>query len=182
MDRPTASELTARMVGIGMLFVAKPAERPQIEKTLLLASEAAMVDDDFRVLDVLVNWLGVHCRYVNADRLFRIVKPHESVRVQAFWAAMAQRHATDHRLSRFAKLHTGDRIDVLSTRATEFQVGRHGEHERFSPTWLHVGAGGMARRRGRWDRAGWKMTGVSTPGRVQICALMVPASKWMPPA
>ena len=66
---PEPDALTAAMVGIGMGFAAPAARAPNIEDTLLFASVAAMEQHDLRVLAVLVTWFGVHCPFVNADRL-----------------------------------------------------------------------------------------------------------------
>ena len=140
MNKVSDAELTARMVAIGMVFAAKPAEHSVIERTLELASKKAMQEDDFRVLDVLVNWLGVHSRYVNADRLFRLIKGNQSERILAFWTAIAQWKATDSRFTRFRKLYSGIRVDLLSPQATQFQVSRHGEDERFEKTCLRIPA------------------------------------------
>ena len=57
--RPTREVLTARMVGIGMLFAAEPAECPSMEETLVFASEEGM-EADLRVLGVLTTWMDVH--------------------------------------------------------------------------------------------------------------------------
>ena len=87
--KPSAAELTARMVGIGMNFASTPRKNADIESTLVYASAVGMDDSDFRVLAVLTTWLGIHSAHVNADRLVRLVNQHPSARVQAFWAAIA---------------------------------------------------------------------------------------------
>lgn len=89
-----------------------------------------MEDHDFRVLDVLVTWFGVHAPFVNADRLTRLVALQSSPRVRALWAALAAWQGKDRRFSRLAALHRGSRIDVLPT-GSDFQIRRHGEDSRF---------------------------------------------------
>ncbi|HRC57514.1 MAG TPA: hypothetical protein PKU97_16385, partial [Kofleriaceae bacterium] len=86
---PTPSELTARMVGIGMNFAAAAEAGADIESTLLHAAVLGMDEGDLRVLAMLTTWLGVHHSYVNADRLVRLVAAQPSGRVRAYWAAMA---------------------------------------------------------------------------------------------
>jgi len=139
-DLPVGKELTAAMVGIGMLFAAKPAKEPNIEDTLLAASAEAMDRDDLRVLAVLVTWLGVHHPRINADRLIRAAQAQPSIRVRAFWAAAARWLQTDRRLARLRELHHGSRIDLLRA-GTDFQIARRGEDPRFAHGPLRVPAG-----------------------------------------
>src|SRR5450432_1159843 len=89
-DLPVGKELTAAMVGIGMIFAAKPAKQPNIEDTLLAASVEGMDRDDLRVLAVLVTWLAAHHAWINADRLTRAVQAQPSDQVRGFWTAVAQ--------------------------------------------------------------------------------------------
>jgi hypothetical protein len=97
---PTADAITARMVGIGMMFAAKAESDADIESTLLHASVLGMVEGDLRVLAVLTTWLGVHHAHVNADGLVRLVGAHPSERVRAYWAAVAMWLKKDRRLAR----------------------------------------------------------------------------------
>ena len=50
---PSHDELTADMVGIGMLFAARPSSEPNIEDTLVYASIEGMDGEDYRVLSIL---------------------------------------------------------------------------------------------------------------------------------
>jgi hypothetical protein len=134
-------ELTAAMVGIGMMFgAAAPAHAPNIEDTLLAASIEGMDRDDLRVLAVLVTWLGAHHPRINADRLIRAVLAHPSDRVGAFWAGIGEWLAKDRRLARLCQAHPKPRIDLLRT-GTDFQIGRRGEDQRFRHGPLRVPAG-----------------------------------------
>jgi hypothetical protein len=135
---PAGSDaLTSAMVGIGMNFAAPAVVDPNIEDTLLFTSIEAMDHGDLRVLSVLVTWFGVHSRWVNADRLAKIVSDHDSERVRALWSALARCQAKDRRFAHLAKVYGGPRIDVLST-GTEFQLRRHGEDPRFEGSALRV--------------------------------------------
>ncbi len=133
------------MVGIGIRFAAHPLPGANIEDTLLFASEAGMVNDDLRVLSMLVTWFGVHAPWVNADRLVRIVRDHRSPRVRTLWSALASWQARDRRFSRLVPSHQGPRIDLLRV-GTDFQLHRHGEDERFKGTPLRVPAGVLRNR------------------------------------
>lgn len=126
----SGDELTAALVGIGVQLAAAPAADPNIEDTLMAASIEGMERDDLRVLALLVQWLGVHHQWVNADRLVRLVREQESRRVRAFWAACGRWLKKDRRLARLARLYRGARIDALPT-GTAFQVRRRGEDPRF---------------------------------------------------
>jgi hypothetical protein len=136
---PEADALTANMVGIGMNFGATPNPDANIEDTLVYASDDGMEKTDFRVLAVLITWLGIHAERVNVDRLAKIVRAKSSPRVRAFWSAVGRWLRKDRRLARLAAVYRGPRVDLLST-GTDFQVRRHGEDPRFERTPLRVPA------------------------------------------
>jgi len=153
--RPSAEELTARMVGIGMSFAVEPEHDADIELTLVHAAEVGMEDGDLRVLSILTTWLGMHHRYVNVDRLLRAVDDHESGRVRAYWSAIGSWLATDRRFARLERLRKRTRVNVVCS-GTEFQLTRRGEDERFVGSNLRIPAGVLR------DRA----TDVLTPTRL----------------
>jgi hypothetical protein len=134
---PAGEVLTAAMVGIGLNFAAAAAKDPNIEDTLIFASMEAMERDDLRVLSLLVTWFGVHCSWVNADRLTKLVLGLPPGRERALWSALARWQAKDSRLARLAKAYRGARIDLLRE-GTAFQIQRHGEDPRFLDTCLRV--------------------------------------------
>lgn len=142
---PTAGELTARMVGIGMNFAANAQTDADIESTLLHASVLGMDEGDLRVLALLTTWLGVHHTHVNADRLVRLVGAHPSERVRAYWSAVATWLMKDRRLARLAGAHEGAPIELLPT-GTAFQMQRRGEDERFTGSKLRVPKGTLRDR------------------------------------
>src|SRR3990172_13362368 len=82
-------QITEAMTSIGMVFAARRAPAANIEDTLVAASERGLLRDDLRTLAILVTWLGVHTRMINADRLRRPIEDHEARRVRAFWSAFA---------------------------------------------------------------------------------------------
>lgn len=122
--------LTSAMAGIGMNFAAKADHDANIEDALYFASIEGMENDDLRTLAVLVDWLEEHSRWVNADRLYRLISNHDSDRVRAFWSAVAQWQEKDRRFARMGNLYKRPRIDLLKT-GTDFLVDRHGEDDRF---------------------------------------------------
>ncbi|MBI1944507.1 MAG: hypothetical protein HYS27_02355 [Deltaproteobacteria bacterium] len=132
-------ELTEAMTGIGMSFAARANYDANIEDTLLAASEQGMLHDDLRTLAMLVTWLGVHARLINADRLARLVDAHQAPRVRAFWSAIALWQKKDRRFARLITRYDGERVDLLSV-GTDFQVRRHGEDPRFEGSALRVPA------------------------------------------
>ena len=131
--------LTAAMAGIGMRFAARPDPEANIEDTLLFAAEAGMLQDDLRVLSLLVTWWGIHSRWVNADRLTRVVAAQEHRRVRAFWSAVASWMGKDRRFSRMQRIHQGPRVDLLAA-GTTFHISNQGEDPRFEGTALRVPA------------------------------------------
>jgi hypothetical protein len=143
---PAAEQLTARMVGIGMTFAAKPEANADIESTLLHASVLGMDEADLRVLAVLTTWLGVHHTHVNADRLVRLASDAPSKRVRAYWAAVATWLEKDRRFARLASAYDGAPIGLVPT-GTDFQIKRRGEDERFAGSKLRVPKGTLRDRR-----------------------------------
>lgn len=125
-----SNDLTSAMAGIGMNFAAKPDHDANIEDALYFASIEGMERDDLRTLAVLVTWLETHARWINADRLYRLIAHHDSDRVRIFWSAVAKWQEKDRRFARMGKLYKGPRVDLLKT-GTDFLIRRHGEDERF---------------------------------------------------
>lgn len=140
-----SSELTARMVGIGMNFAAEPQVGADIETTLLHASELGMDEGELRVLSVLTTWLGVHHAHVNADRMVRLVGESPSPRVRAYWASVAAWLEKDRRFARLASGYDGAAVDLLPV-GTDFQLKRRGEDERFAGTKVRVPRGTLRDR------------------------------------
>ena len=138
--------LTAAMVGIGMLFAARPMMNPNIEDTLLAASIEGMDHDDLRVLAILMTWLEVHSAWINVDRLTVIVRQHTGRRVQAFWSAVALWLGKDRRFYRLAKVYDGPTL-VLLTTGTDFHLRRSGEDPRFAGGPLRLPAGILRERK-----------------------------------
>jgi len=128
-----------------MRFAATPNWHANIEDTLVSASVEGMENDDLRVLAVLVEWLGVHHAWVNADRLIRAVREQDAQRLRAFWAAVGQWLDKDRRLRRLTETYHGPRLDVLRV-GTEFQIKRRGEDARFTGTVLRVPEGSLRDR------------------------------------
>lgn len=143
--RPESSELTARMVGIGMSFAAEPQIGADIEVTLLHASELGMDEGELRVLSVLTTWMGVHHAHVNADRLARLVVESPSSRVRAYWASVAAWLEKDRRFARLASGYEGAPVDLLPV-GTDFQLKHRGEDERFAGTKVRVPRGTLRDR------------------------------------
>jgi hypothetical protein len=135
----TGSKLNKALIGIGMCFAGKGQRNPNIENTLIAASIAAMEDSDYRLLSVLTYWIGIHFPWINADRLYRILKTIESGKVICYWSAIGTWLSSDRRFLKFQKLYKGKILDLLET-GTDFQISRHGEDERFTGSKLRVPA------------------------------------------
>jgi hypothetical protein len=144
---PGSDILTSAMVGIGMLFAADGLSNPNIEDTLMGASIEGMGKDDLRVLAVLMTWLEVHSRWINADRLTYLVVAHPEARVKAFWSAVGRWLSKDRRFARLVQGHQGAAVDLLAT-GTDFHLRRAGEDPRFAGSALRVPAGVLRDRKG----------------------------------
>ena len=132
-------DVTALAVGIGMNFATHAKSQPNIEDSLLAISSEALRSEDWRLLSVLVTWLGTHIARVNADRLIRLVELQEDPRVRALWFALARWQRKDRRFARLASKRTRQRLPLLAV-GTEFQINRHGEDPRFEGSALIVPA------------------------------------------
>jgi hypothetical protein len=124
-------QLSSAMVGIGMNLAAAPMRDANIEDTLLAASVEALENEKRRTLAILMTWFGIHATWVNADRLYRIVKTQDSSLLHAFWSALARWKGKDRRFSKMARLHQGPPRELLS-KGTAFHLSRHGEDPRLA--------------------------------------------------
>ncbi|MBM4370707.1 MAG: hypothetical protein FJ098_03590 [Deltaproteobacteria bacterium] len=139
-EEPGDQELTSALAGIGFRLAADPRWGTNIEDALYHGSVAGMEHDDLRVLSILVKWLEVHAKRVNADRLVRLAAASPSVRVRAFWAAVGTWLGKDRRFARLPDLHHGKRVPPLAASA-DFHLRRAGEDGRFQGSALMVPAG-----------------------------------------
>jgi hypothetical protein len=133
------------MAGIGMNFAADGNFAADIEPTLVHASALGMDDSELRVLSLLTTWMDVHHAHVNMDRLVRLVKVHPSLRVRAYWSAIATWLSADRRFARLARVHRGGAVDLLSV-GTDFQLARRGADERFAGSKVRVPRGALRDR------------------------------------
>ena len=144
---PLSGDLaTAAYVAIGMGLEAAPSPSPpNIEDTLWVASREGMEGGDARVLGLLVDWIAIHGDFINADRMTRLVGLQTSVRIRAFWTAIAQWRAKDPRFARLRALHKGPPVDFLPV-GTDFGIARRGEDPRLAGSALRVPRGALRER------------------------------------
>ncbi len=130
--------LTSDLVGIGVRLASRaPNKEPNIEDTLVAASIEGLALEDYRVLALLVDWMGIHSDRVNVDRLTKMIQLVQGPRLTAFWAAIAQWRRQDWRFRKLQAIYNGHRVD-LSTEGGDFQIKRYGEDVRFADTVLRV--------------------------------------------
>lgn len=134
---PNHAELTRDLIGIGLQLSGEGNPAAFIEETLVYGVAEAFDAQDFRLLSLIVTWLGVHSDYLHADRLIRSVNEHPSSRVRAFWRGFAEWKSKDRRFRALRKCYDGPRVGVLPV-GTAFQIQRHGEDPRFQSTVLRV--------------------------------------------
>jgi hypothetical protein len=127
-------QLTAAMVGIGMQFSHDRTYEANIEDTIVSASVPGVIGTNFRVLGVLVVWLGVHYPWINVDRLTRIVEQLDNKRLVAFWSAVGQWLKSDNRFGRLAKLYKGERVVLGISGPGSYPYQKYGEDPRFAGT------------------------------------------------
>lgn len=155
---PTGAALDAMLAGIGCAVAVDPLRDANIEDALLGAVAVGMEEDDLRRLGLATQWIAVHVRAINVDRLVRAVPLLPGERSRAFWAAIAAWHAADRRWKRLAGRR--ERADLLRV-GSDFQLQRRGADPRFAAGIVRVPAGTLRERPGdvldpaalaRWHR------------------------------
>lgn len=135
---PAGDALTSQLVSIGFRFAADPAkDEPNIEDCLIAASVEGL-RGDLRTLGLLVDWVEVHMKQVNADRLSTILKRISEPRLSAFWGSIAKWKKSDSRFDKVYRLYRGPRIPLLDEEAMAFHLKRDGEDPRFHNTKLII--------------------------------------------
>ena len=142
---PDPETLSSMMAGIGMNIAANPDRYANIEDTLYFTSIEGMDHDDLRTLSLVTQWLSVHLRRINADRMIHLISACPSERVRCYWKAVAVWQAKDRRLARLQFVYRGSRVDLLPA-GTDFQISRRGQDLRFANGPLRTPAGMLRER------------------------------------
>jgi hypothetical protein len=140
---PSGEVLDAMLAGIGCGVSATPMRNANIEDTLLGAVVSGMEGDDLRHLGLAVQWITLHARAINADRLVRAIPLLPGERSRACWAAIACWHQSDRRWQRLADRQ--EPIELLRV-GNAFQMQRRGPDSRFAGTSLLAPAGTLRER------------------------------------
>lgn len=123
-------ELTSAMAGIGIHLSTKPLINPNIEDVLISASIEAL-NEDWRTLSLLVDWIFKHSTVINVDRLTRaITELKKDTLLIAFWSTIAKNLHGDIRFKRLASLYKGQKF-LLGASSGELFLKRNGPDERF---------------------------------------------------
>lgn len=140
LEFSTGEKLTSDLVGIGFRLAAPPPTlEPNLEDTLVAASIEGIVRDDFRVLALLVDWIGIHVERINVDRITKLVAALPHKKVKAFWAGIAHWQSTDPRMKKLLRVHPKQRVDLYAD-GGDFLIQRSGEDERFVGSPIRVAA------------------------------------------
>ncbi len=134
-----SDELTSALISIGIKLKGKRRSKYYIiEDVIFSASIEGIIEEDYRVLSLLTDWISIHGRMINVDRLVKLVAGCSFEIVRRYWKAIAEWQSTDHR---FDKMLKGARIsgkgDLLVT-GTDFMIRKNGEDERFKNSVLRV--------------------------------------------
>lgn len=133
------------LAGIGCAVAATPLRDANIEDALLGAVVSGMEEGDMRRLGLAVQWIALHARAINADRLVRAVPLLPGERSRTCWAAIARWHRADRRWKRLGARR--ESVDLLRA-GNAFQMQRRGPDPRFVDTPLRVPAGTLRERPG----------------------------------
>jgi len=134
-----SEELNSALISIGIGITGNPSLNSfNIEDVLLSASIEGMVRGDYRVLGLLTDWIEMHGRLINVDRLSKIVSLQADEKVRRYWKAISQWQSKDVRFKKLSKnANVEGRSDLLGT-GTDFLIQKHGEDPRFEGTVLRV--------------------------------------------
>jgi len=131
-------ELTSALISIGVRLSGQKSKRPvNIEDVLLSGSIEGVLQEDYRVLGLLVDWVEVHGRMINVDRLISIVEAYNNIKIKYFWKAVGESQKVDPRWKKTKNFKVEGRVDLLES-GTDFLVKKNGEDERFKNTSLRV--------------------------------------------
>ncbi len=137
---PSGKALTLDLVSIGFLFAEDRAkEEPNIEHTLVAGSIEGLAGD-YRTLSLLVDWMSIHFKQVNVDRLYTILKELPDKRLKAFWSAMAKWQRNDPRMRKLSRIYRGVPLPIGDEDQMKFWLKRDGEDPRFAKSHFVVPA------------------------------------------
>jgi len=135
---PRGDELTRQLVSIGFGFAENRAKaEPNIEDAIIAASIEGL-NGDFRTLSLLVDWIPIHLKQLNIDRLNFALRELEEPMLRAFWSAIARWQKKDPRMTKLRRIYRGPRIPILPLDEIRFHLKRSGEDERFKESHLLV--------------------------------------------
>ena len=138
---------SALLAGIGCNLTVSSHQNADIEFTLCKASVESLSHLDFRILSLLVQWVGIHSPYVNVPRLIRFLKD-ETEQTKLFWQSIGQWKQPNRKWKKTLHLiNNNNRFDLLPV-GTDFQIQRKGEDERFTQTQMRVPKGLLREREG----------------------------------
>jgi hypothetical protein len=132
-DYFTGINLTRKLKGIGFRFSGEMDTNENIEDCLISACIEGM-NGDFRVLSLLTDWIFIHFKIINADRLFRALLELNNKNVKCYFVAILKNFKKEFAEKKFSVLYKGSKI----TLGDEFLLIRNGEDARFKNTKLSV--------------------------------------------
>jgi hypothetical protein len=80
-------QLTKKLIGIGFKIGGDPELNPNIEDTIISAAIEGVLGD-FRTLSLLTDWITIHHKIINIDRLSIALKELKNPKVNAYFSAI----------------------------------------------------------------------------------------------
>ncbi|MBI4404368.1 MAG: hypothetical protein HY537_09420 [Deltaproteobacteria bacterium] len=152
---PEKDELTRQLVSIGFLFASdKNQDEPNIENVLVAASIEGL-KGDLRTLSLLVDWVPIHLKQTNIDRLTSILVELGDKKLKAFWSALAKWQEKDPRMTKLQRIYRGPRVALLEEDEMSFFLKRDGEDNRFRGSKFLVPAKVLRHRESDIASPGW---------------------------
>lgn len=133
---PTGDELTRKLIGIGFKLGGRAEYNSNIEDCLIAACIEG-VTGDYRTLSLLTDWIFIHFRYINVDRLFRALKTISDDRVKCYFSAIGFHFRKEYSYKKLTSVYSGKKILLGDD---SFLLKRNGEDERFKGSKLIVPA------------------------------------------
>jgi hypothetical protein len=125
---PKGEELTSKLNGIGFRLSGKIEKNVNIEDCLIAACIEGM-SGDFRLLSLLTDWLFIHFKCINSDRLYRALMNLDNKKVRCYFHSVLRNFKKEFTPKKFLNLYRGPKI-ILGD-VDLFLVTKNGEDERF---------------------------------------------------
>lgn len=137
--------LTKKLIGIGFKIGGEPELNPNIEDTLISAAIEGILGD-FRTLSLLTDWITIHHKIINIDRLSIALMELKNPKVNAYFSAIFSHLKETKRYKKIINLYKGPPQLLEDKKSYAFLIERNGEDIRFKNSKFKVANGSLRAR------------------------------------